>query len=46
MADWEEHNAECELLRAGQAHTVERLRKTHDNGWWFNHGLLGASLGL
>ncbi|KAH9939357.1 uncharacterized protein BXZ73DRAFT_99560 [Epithele typhae] len=39
--DWEEHAAECEFLQKGDHFAVQRFRKTHDNGWWFDHGALG-----
>ena len=42
-ADWKAnyHKGECNLLKAGKAYEVVNRRELHDNGWWFNNGIIG-----
>ena len=44
--DWTRayHKGECKLLQKGKAYEVERRRKLHDNGWWFEKSTLGETL--
>ncbi|KAI0684350.1 hypothetical protein C8Q76DRAFT_804038 [Earliella scabrosa] len=43
--DWTRayHKGECKLLQKGKAYEVERRRKLHDNGWWFENSTLGTT---